>query len=216
MGQRADRASRWVEASLIVAAGVGAPAAAVGAGLLAGLAGCAGNGPIDRMAEPRPLASFDQPLSAVEPEPGREIAGMDESFYRAGRFVVGAQPTEADLDRLRAQGVGTVINLRSTRETEDEIGFDEAARAERLGMEYVFIPLGGDEGYGPEDVDAFAAALDACDGDALVHCASGGRARAMMSAWLISRRGWSPEMAEAWRRSAGEKPDALEQLLGEE
>lgn len=161
-----------------------------------------------------PLARHAAPLSQAPIEPGVPVEGTEEPFFRAGRVVIGAQPTKADLARFRAEGVGTVINLRSTAEA--EAGYDEAAAARRLGMGYQPIPLGGDDGYEPADVEVFARALAACEGEALIHCASGGRARAMVSAWLITHRGWTPEQARAWRRTAGEKPDVLERLLGED
>jgi len=189
----------------------------IGAGVVGGMAGCQRDRVIDRVAEARPLAQYEEPLSNAAAVEGVKIEGMDGAFYRAGRLVVGAQPTEHDLRALRAGGVGTVINLRSNKEMGDREGvaFNEPAEVTSLGMGYVHIPLGGDDGYDPADVETFARALEACHGDALVHCASGARARAMWSAYLIRDRRWTREQAEELRRTLGERPGALERLLGE-
>lgn len=190
-------------------------------GAAVGGAGCSGldrGASADAIAASAPLAHYERPISQAPVEEGAPVEGMDAPSFRAGRIAVSAQPTAGDLRRVRERGVGTVINLRSNKEMADReaVPFDEAAEVADLGMTYVHIPLGGDDGYSPEDVDAFARALEACDGDAIIHCASGGRARAMWSAYLIRERGWTPEQAERLRRTLGEKPGALERLLGDD
>ena len=193
----------------------------VSAGMGCALTGCAGldaTHDAEAMAPRAPLVAHETTLASGAPVEGRPAEGYEGEFSRAGRFVIGPQPSEADLRLARAQGIGTVINLRSTKEMNDpeRVGYDEAALARELGMDYVFIPLGGDDGYEPADVDAFDAVLRASKGEALVHCSSGGRARSMLSAWAITRRGWTEEQAEAWRRTAGEKPGSIERLLGKD
>lgn len=207
------RTDVWVGLTLTATLGV-----AVAGGVVGGLAGCQHNSGIDRMAHYGAVREYDQPLSRAAAEEGVRIEELHEAFYRAGRLVVGGQPKAKDLRALRAQGVGTVINLRSNKEMGDrgEVGYDEAAEAEHLGMTYVHIPLGGGDGYKPADVDAFVAALEVCHGDALVHCASGNRARAMWSAYLIRERGWTEADADRLMRTLGAHATPLEQLLGDE
>lgn len=177
-----------------------------------GLGGCAAC-PIDDAAA-MPVERHPTPITEDPIVEGEKLEGTDGTYYRAGRFVIGSQPTKKDLLAFRREGVGTVVNLRSTGEVED-LNYNEGVYVGKLGMTYAGIPLGGDDGYEPADVDAFATMLEGERGDVLVHCASGGRARSMMSAWLITRRGWSHEQAEDWRRTVGEKPGALERLLTE-
>ncbi|GJM17901.1 MAG: hypothetical protein DHS20C14_01140 [Phycisphaeraceae bacterium] len=184
-----------------------------GAVMLGVVGGCSMSCPIDEAAmvpvERYPTAVADDPI--VE---GEKLEGTDGTYYRAGRLVIGSQPTKGDLVGFRREGVGMVVNLRSMNEVED-LDFNEGVYVGKLGMTYAGIPLGGDDGYEPADVDAFAALMDNADGDVLIHCASGGRARSMISAWLITRRGWSHDQAEAWRRTVGQRPGSLERLLTE-
>ncbi len=190
------------------------------AGLLivagASLVGCSSSRAFDEAAV-LPVERYPTPIAADPVVEGERVEGLSSGrFYRAGRFVFGPQPTDDDLIALRRAGVGSVVNLRSVREAEDRerTPFDEPGVAGRLGMDYHHIPLGGDDGYEPADVDAFARILDEDDGDVLVHCASGGRVRSMMVAWLMTRRGYSPEQAEQWRLTVGGQPTSLDQLLG--
>lgn len=151
---------------------------------------------------------------------GQPLADRD-GYYAADWLIIAGQPDEAELAAMRDEGVTTVINLRSTREMDRleraETGaFNQAIVVETAGMEYVHIPLGGDDGYSPDDLDAFAAAIEKSDGKVLVHCGSGGRARSMWAAYLISNRGYTPAEAEAVIQTLGDQPSATERLLGRE
>lgn len=147
---------------------------------------------------------------------GAPVEGR-EGYFRAGRFVYGPQPDAATLEAFKGEGTTTVINLRSNEEMADlitEEGLDEAAAWSASGVKYVHIPLGGDDGYSPEDVDAFAAAVESSQGPVLIHCLSGGRVRTMYQAYLVKHRGYSLREAEAVTATLGGTPTALEQLLG--
>lgn len=94
--------------------------------------------------------------------------------------LAAGQPSPAQLASLAAEGVRTVINLRAPTE---QVEFDEAREAKRLGLRYVSIPIAG-----PEDVTAETAARFSQDfedarraGDVLVHCASANRVGAMLA-----------------------------------
>lgn len=167
------------------------------------------------VADLPPVNRYATRLADAPVESGSAVEGMD-GFYRAGRLIVGPQPSEADLLALRERGVGTVINLRSNAEVTDaeRTPFDQPALLRELGMRSEHIALGGSDGYSPADVEAFGALMRSVDGDVLLHCASGGRARSMWQAWLISKRGYSAEEADAIARSLGQGPSALERLLG--
>jgi len=103
-------------------------------------------------------------------------------------FIAG-QPTEKALRELRAKGVTTVVNLRMPEEMA-RVGFDEAALVKALGMKYVHIPMRGTAAnpYGPRQLDAFVAALDAADGKVLLHCTIAWRASHLYAAYLIRER----------------------------
>src|SRR4026207_1772994 len=55
-------------------------------------------------------------------------------------MFIGGQPTETALRELRAKGVTTLVNLRMPEEMA-QVGFDEAALAKELGLNYGPIPV---------------------------------------------------------------------------
>lgn len=93
------------------------------------------------------------------------------------RVVTGGQPDQGLLQQAPGLGFDTVINLR----TAGEMTFDEASLVEGLGMTYVHIPVSGGGDMTPENAAKLKAALDASQGQALVHCASGRRVSGLMA-----------------------------------
>jgi hypothetical protein len=81
--------------------------------------------------------------------------GFVERSLASGNVLIGAQPTAADFDALRAAGVTRVFNLRTDEEMA-AAGFDEAATAAAAGMRYAHSPIGGAAGFTPAVLDAFA------------------------------------------------------------
>ncbi len=157
----------------------------------------------------------------IEPDSmPRELSGFEgeiHGLWRDGRVFIAGQPDEAALARFKKLGVTAVVNLRTTAEMEDRerVPFDEAAVIDSLGMEYIHIPLGGeDHPYTPEAVDRFADVLDRHQGPVLLHCTVGWRASYMWSAYLISDQGFSLDaaMARGYSMAIGDLP--IEGLLG--
>ena len=127
---------------------------------------------------------------------------------------------ESSLTHETAQAVNnvtTVINFRRDSEMES-VPFDEAQVIEDLGADYVHIPLGGgvgdEPGYDPEDVDRLAEVLQNSEGNVLLHCASGGRARTIWTAYLIKHEGLSEAEAIERAQRVGQQPSSLDRLLG--
>ncbi len=99
------------------------------------------------------------------------------------RLIVGGQPSIADLELLKAQGVTTVINLRPESEPND---FSESQIVNQLGMEYCHIPLSTIESFTEEACHCLRQTL-ASSKSCLIHCATGNRAGALIalkSHWL--------------------------------
>ena len=155
---------------------------------------------------------------------GQAVEG-ESRIYLAGDMYFGPQLDAEAFERMADRGVRTVINLRSTsemtelaRDTIDEEsgtpGFDEAAALSALGINYIHIPLGGDDGYEPADVDAFAHAIESAHSPVLVHCLSGARARVMWQAYLVRERGYTLDQAVEITRTLGDQPYSIERLLG--
>src|SRR5690606_8322890 len=94
-------------------------------------------------------------------------------FAKVGDDVfVGGQPTERALRELKAQGVTTVINLRTPEEMRRSVRFDEEALVKSLGMRYVYLPVRGNDQfpYTRETLAGFTEAVRNADGKVLLHC----------------------------------------------
>jgi uncharacterized protein (TIGR01244 family) len=127
-----------------------------------------------------------------------EPDGFRDVLADVGPAYIAGQPDEAALERLAAEGVSTVISLRTPQEMDNRevVPFDEAATLAALGLDYVHIPLGSDEyPYTEDAVDAFAAALEGAEGKTLLHCTVAWRASHMWAAYLIKYQGMSVEDA---------------------
>ncbi len=132
-------------------------------------------------------------LVAAEPTPSEPAIPNARTPLAGVRS--GGQPTPEQIEEAAGAGFRTVINLRA----DGEPGFEwEREAVERLGMQYVHIPVAGAPGLTHENVERLDTALaDARQrGPALLHCASGNRIGAMLA------------LREAWVRGAGPS-DAL-------
>jgi uncharacterized protein (TIGR01244 family) len=118
-----------------------------------------------------------------------------------GLYAAG-QPSLQDFSALAQEGVRTVINLRGPAE---QIGFDEAAETERLGMRYVTIPIAGAQDLVPDVIARFSRELhDArASGPVLIHCGSSNRVGAMLALDAGITHGASLDAALSFGRNAG-------------
>jgi uncharacterized protein (TIGR01244 family) len=138
-------------------------------------------------------------------------------LFRDGRVYIAGQPSREALAQLHGLGVTAVVNLRTPAEMEDRqrVPYDEAAAVAELGMEYVRIPLGGDEHpYAPPAVDRLAKVLAEHRGPVLLHCTFGWRASYLWVAYLIREQGLALPDALARGEAIAISPDPLEGLLG--
>ena len=144
------------------------------------------------LAGPRPTGGVPAPV--VLDTRGQ----FQDKFARVGDDVfISGQPTERALRDLRAQGVTTVVNLRTPEEMSTRVPFDEAALIKNLGMEYVYIPVRGNAEfpYSPAALKSFATAMSGAKGKVLLHCTIAWRASHMWAAYLIEYRGVPPATA---------------------
>jgi uncharacterized protein (TIGR01244 family) len=112
-------------------------------------------------------------------------------------FIAG-QPTVRGMRDLKSRGVTTIVNLRTPVEM-SKIGFDEAAVAAELGMDYVYLPVRGDTvyPYSPKALAGFTSAMKSANGKVLLHCTVAWRASHLWAAYLINARGVAPDTAIA-------------------
>jgi protein tyrosine phosphatase (PTP) superfamily phosphohydrolase (DUF442 family) len=150
------------------------------------------------------------------PQAVEDFEGVERNLYSDGRVYLGGQPTEDALARFKELGVTAVVNLRTPDEMEDRerVPFDEGAAVERLQLEYVWIPLGGDDHpYTPAAVDRFARVMREHEGAVLIHCTMGWRVAYLWVAYLIREHGYELDKALARGEVIAIGPSPLEGLL---
>ncbi len=194
-----------------------------GVAAIALAAGCSadqGGEPEAEISEPSQEAAPTEPLESAGPLPMTlDREGFAVMIADAGPVYIAGQPTEAALEAMDAEGVSTVINLRTADEMSnlETVSFDEGAKVSELGMEYVQIEQGPEETLTPAALDAFAAAMADADGKVLVHCGSGVRASHMWAAYLVREKGLSMEEALAQAEAMNLRSEApVRSLLGME
>ncbi len=105
--------------------------------------------------------------------------GFRGEVYSSGDLLMGGQPLSAQaMSKLKDEGVLTIVNLRTAKEMADQEStpIDEAHIASQLGIEYVQLPSGGDDGFNQQTVSDFAKVYNNAKGKVLLHCNSGRRA----------------------------------------
>jgi len=97
----------------------------------------------------------------------------------------------------------------------DRVPYDEAAAVKDLEMDYVHIPLGGDDHpYAKAAVEAFASVLAQHDGPVLLHCTVAWRASYLWAAYLVLYQDFSLDDALERGEAIAISPLPLEGLLG--
>jgi uncharacterized protein (TIGR01244 family) len=157
-----------------------------------------------------PIAALSAPITSNDPDKfqGR-IAHVGDDMLISG------QPTEAALRELKAQGVTTIVNLRTPPEMTRSVKFDEAALAKELGITYVYLPVRGDSvyPYAPATVAKFGEAVSKAKGKVLLHCTVAWRASHLWAAYLIQERHVELESALANARAI-DLDDANPMMVG--
>lgn len=119
-----------------------------------------------------------------------DTAGLFQARYAkiGDDLFVAGQPTERALRELKAQGVTTIVNLRSPSEMQ-RIGFDESKLIADLGMKYVYLPVRGDAEfpYSTATLASFTDVMRQAEGKVLLHCTVAWRASHLWAAYLIQQ-----------------------------
>ncbi len=120
------------------------------------------------------------------------------------------QPDPAALAEAKARGVEVVINLRDPAELA-ELGFDEAAAAEALGLAYYNVPVSGSAPFSREAFERIESVVAAHeDAPILIHCSSSNRVGGWLATHLVESHGLSVDEALAVGRRAGITKPAIE------
>ena len=128
-------------------------------------------------------------------------------------LATAGQPSAEQLRDAQARGFRRIVNLRPHSEP---IGYDEAALAAELGLDYVNIPIAGAADLSLENARALDAAVQGVGGPVLVHCASSNRVGALLALRAQQIQGKTIEDALAVGRAGGLKAmePLVRQLLG--
>ncbi len=106
------------------------------------------------------------------------------------------QPSEEEMKKLPQQGFKSVINLRTAGEEDQPISPEaEKDIIQRLGMEYLHIPISNKETPKPEHIDIFRKALECMPKPIYVHCHRGKRSGALIMIDLALKEGMTGEEA---------------------
>ena len=169
--------------------------------------------PASSPAPPAPIGIDARALPVL----ATDVEGVERALYRDGRVFVGGQPSEAALRRLKELGVTAIVNLRGAAEMANRewVPFDEAALAAELGLEYVHVPISGeDHPYRPEVLDRLEETLRKHPGPVLLHCTVGWRASYAWTGYLVRHQGLGVDEALARGRAMQLSEDPLARLLG--
>lgn len=137
------------------------------------------------------------PASGASVELARHVPHLAEP---ADGLVTSGQPDKEAWELLAAQGVTTVINLRSDEEMR---GSDEAGQVAAASMHYVHIPVAGGGDVNRANAARLHEAVASAPGKVLVHCASGNRVGALLAIDASDRRQLDVDQAVAYGKSAG-------------
>jgi protein tyrosine phosphatase (PTP) superfamily phosphohydrolase (DUF442 family) len=123
------------------------------------------------------------------------------NFFRVNRQIcTGGQPTMEELEKLKADGVKSIVNLRLPGEYN---AAEEAAKVKELGLRYFHIPFDSNN---PKDaaVDEFLKVMaEKSNLPVFIHCTLANRVGGF---WMIRRvlvDGWALEKAEEEARKIG-------------
>ncbi|HEV2765165.1 MAG TPA: protein tyrosine phosphatase family protein [Pyrinomonadaceae bacterium] len=124
---------------------------------------------------------------------GQEVPPI-RNFLRVNEeFCTGAQPRLEHLEKLKAEGVRAVINLRPRGEHR---AAEEEAKAKELGLRYFNIPVVFAEPKEEQATEFLKITDDPENRPAFIHCAGAVRVGAFWMIRRVLRDGWTIEAAE--------------------
>jgi protein tyrosine phosphatase (PTP) superfamily phosphohydrolase (DUF442 family) len=123
------------------------------------------------------------------------------NFVRVNsEFCTGAQPRLEHLEKLKAEGIKAIINLRQPSEHRAE---EEEAKANELGLRYFNIPVAFREPKDEQATEFLKVTDDPENRPAFIHCTAAIRVGAFWMIRRVLRDGWSVEAAEEEAKKIG-------------
>lgn len=113
-------------------------------------------------------------------------------------MLLGPQPSDADLQQAKRQGIKTIIDFRLP----SELQVPNAELAARNGLDYVNIPV-NKAALSKDQITDLADVLKKKEGPFLLHCATGARAAMLLVLSKAKENHWSAERTFEEARSVG-------------
>ena len=138
---------------------------------------------------------FGLMLSFQEPaQPIRNFVRVNEDF------CTGGQPRLEHLEKLKADGVKTIINLRQASEHR---AAEEEAKAKELGLRYFNIPVSFGHPNEEQVTEFLKITDDPKNRPVFIHCTAAIRVAAFWMIRRVMRDGWTIEAAEEEAKKIG-------------
>lgn len=115
-------------------------------------------------------------------------------------FCTGGQPRLEHLEKLKAEGVKTIINLRQPSEHRAE---EEEAKAKELGLRYFNIPVVYRDPKEEQATEFLKITDDPANRPVFIHCTAAIRVGAFWLIRRVLRDGWTFEEAEKEAEKVG-------------
>ena len=123
------------------------------------------------------------------------------NFLRVNaEFCTGGQPRLEHLEKLKAEGVKAIINLRVPTEHRAE---EEEAKAKALGLRYFNIPVVYMDPKEEQATEFLRITDDPANRPAFIHCTAAIRVGAFWMIRRVVRDGWTVEAAEEEAKKVG-------------
>jgi outer membrane protein assembly factor BamB/protein tyrosine phosphatase (PTP) superfamily phosphohydrolase (DUF442 family) len=149
-------------------------------------------------------------LFCVLPVLAQDDPGSIRNFVRVNeQFCTGGQPRMEHLEKLKAEGVKAIINLRRPTEHRAE---EEEAKAKELGLRYFNIPVAFGDPKDEQATEFLKITDDPANRPVFIHCTAAIRVGAFWLIRRVLRDGWKFEDAEAEAQKIGlrEAPHLVE------
>src|SRR5215213_5234081 len=149
----------------------------------------------------KPFLVFSILLLAVSAAAAQEESAPIRNFLRVNKdFCTGGQPRLEHLEKLKAEGVKAIINLRQPSEHR---GAEEEAKAKELGLRYFNIPFAFQNPKEEQATEFLKLTDDPENRPAFIHCTAAIRVGAFWMIRRVLRDGWTIEDAEKEAEQVG-------------
>jgi len=139
----------------------------------------------------------------------KEQPGVFNFTLVSDQFCTGGQPKLEALDKLKAEGVKSILNLRTPGEHR---AADEEAKAKELGLKYFNIPVVYRDPKEEQATEFLKITDDPSNRPIFIHCTAAIRVGAFWMIRRVMRDGWTVEAAEEEAKKIGlrEAPHLVE------